>query len=66
MVADVIVETPDTATLVFFTGNVTHTETPGGQILFVLLKGRRDSSGSYLVTQIVYGDSQQAAIVAAR
>jgi hypothetical protein len=48
------------AVLVYFTGDVTHASTAEGQILFVLLKARKDAGGSYLVSQIVFGDGQQA------
>jgi hypothetical protein len=54
------------AVLVFFTGQVTQSTTTDGQVFFVMLKGRPDSSGSYLISHIVYGDSQQAAVTSAR
>jgi hypothetical protein len=47
------------AVLVYFTGDVTHADNPEGQILFVLLKAKKDGD-SYSVAQIVFGDGQQA------
>ena len=54
------------AVLVYFTGDATQIGAADGQILFVMLKGRKDSTGAYVTSQIVYGDSQQAAVVAAQ
>jgi hypothetical protein len=54
------------AVMVFYTGDVTHADTTEAQILFVMVRGRKDSSGSYVISQVVYGNSQQAAVVAAR
>jgi len=54
------------AVLVYYIRDVTRVESPDERILFVMLKGRKDRGGSYLVTQIIYGDSQQAALAAAR
>jgi hypothetical protein len=54
------------AVVVFFTGEIAHADTPEGQILFVLIKGKRESSGTYLINQIVFGDPQQAAVSSAR
>jgi hypothetical protein len=54
------------AVLVLFTGDLTQSTTSDGQILFIMLKGRKDSTGAYFISQIVYGDSQQAAVVSAR
>jgi hypothetical protein len=48
------------AVLVYFTGDVTHADSPEGQILFVLLKARKDAAGAYSASQIVFGDGQQA------
>ena len=54
------------AVLVYFIDDPNRVESPDGQVLFVLLKGRKDAGGSFAVTQIVYGDSQQAAMTAIR
>lgn len=54
------------AVLVYYIRDVTRVESPDERILFVMLKGRKDRSGAYLVSQIIYGDSQQAALAAAR
>jgi hypothetical protein len=54
------------AVLVFYTGDPSQAASPDGQVLFVMLKGHKDSAGTYLVNQIVYGDSQQASMTSAR
>jgi len=54
------------AVLVYYIRDVTRVESPDERILFVMLKGRKDRDGAFLVTQIIYGDSQQAALAAAR
>ena len=54
------------AVLVFLAPDPNHPDSGDGLILFVLLKGQKDSSGAYAVSQIVFGNSQQAAVVSAR
>jgi hypothetical protein len=54
------------AVLLFFVSDTSQANTPDGKILFVMLKGRRDANGAYQITQIVYGDPQQAAMTSAR
>ena len=53
------------AVLVYLTANSDQTADSDGQILFVLLKARADSDDHYSINQIVYGDTQQAAVTSA-
>jgi len=54
------------AVLVFVTGDGSQSSGADLQVFFVMLKGHSDTSRNYTVTQVVYGDSQQAAMTAAR
>jgi hypothetical protein len=54
------------AILVFLGCDTSDTTAPECQILFVMLKGHKDSAGAYQVSQVVYGTSQQAAMASAR
>ena len=54
------------AVLVYVTTDPSQTSSADGQILFVMLKGHKDSAGNYLVSQIVYGDPRQASMASAR
>ncbi len=54
------------AVMVFYTGDIAHADTADAQVLFVMVRGRKDSGGAYLISQAVFGNSQQAAVVAAR
>jgi hypothetical protein len=54
------------AVMVFLKNDSGSAQAAESKVFFVLLKARSSADGSYRVTQIVYGDSQQATVAAAR
>jgi hypothetical protein len=54
------------AVLVYFISDASQSKAADGQMLFVMLKGRQNAKGDYQVSQVVYGNSQQAAVTSAR
>lgn len=54
------------AVIVYANSESAQSPTAQGGVFFVLARGRCATDGSYLVTHIVYGDSQQATMTSAR